>query len=113
MLEDIRDDFSGTELEYALQLLNFGDAGSAQRIESGAAATDPKVAARRLWNAFEVFAGTDEEAAFAALLPFRRDTLKVQRAYQQMFGEDFRDRIEDEVKWGRVAYALDLLENSF
>jgi hypothetical protein len=113
LLEDIYDDFSGTELEYALQLLNLGDPRSAQRIEKGAAATDPKVAAQRLHDAFEIFLGTDEEAVYAALLPFRRDTLKVQRVYQEMFGEDLRDRIEDEMSGSELDYALDLMETPF
>ena len=33
LLDDIYDDFSGTELEYALQLLNMGAPGSKQRVE--------------------------------------------------------------------------------
>ncbi len=37
LIDDIRDDFSGEELEYALQFLNLGDPGSAQRIDDSAA----------------------------------------------------------------------------
>src|SRR5262249_59211362 len=36
LVEDIRDDFSGSELEYALQLINLGDPTSAQHIDETA-----------------------------------------------------------------------------
>ena len=110
LVEDIRDDFSGEELEYALQLLNLGKKGSKQRIAPEP--EDPKAAARRIREAVEGL-GTDEEAVYASLLPFRRDTLKVQRAYQEEFNEDLRDRIENEMSGSELDYALDLLETPF
>jgi len=110
LVEDIRDDFSGEELEYALQLLNLGTKDSKQRIAPEP--EDPKTAARRIREAVQG-PGTDEEAVYAALLPFRRDTLKVQRAYQEDFNEDLRDRIEDEMSGSELDYALDLLETPF
>lgn len=110
LIEDIRDDFSGEELEYALQLLNLGTKDSKQRIAPEP--EDPQTAARRIRAAVQG-PGTDEEAVYAALLPFRRDTLKVQRAYQEEFQEDLRDRIEDEMSGSELDYALDLLETPF
>jgi len=75
--------------------------------------TDPKEGARRIREAVEG-GGTDEEAIFAALLPFRRDTLQLQRAYQEMYEEDLRDRIEEELEDAdELAYALDLMETPF
>jgi hypothetical protein len=47
-------------------------------------------------------------------LPFRRDTLQLQRAYQEMYEEDLRDRIEEELEDAdELAYALDLMETPF
>jgi hypothetical protein len=112
LVEDIRDDFSGSELEFALQLLNLGTATAAQKIEKGSAATDARTAAWRIRQAVEG-PGTDEEAVYAALLPFRRDTLAVQNAYQDLYGEDLRDRITDEMSGSERDYALSLLETPY
>lgn len=108
---DIRDDFSGEELEYALQLLNRGRAGSPQAI--GVAPTDAagfEALARRIRAAVEGI-GTDEEAIFAALLPLNRDPGLIQSladAYQRLFREDLRARIVDEMSGSELDYALSL-----
>jgi Domain of unknown function (DUF4157)/Protein-glutamine gamma-glutamyltransferase/Annexin len=112
LVEDIRDDFSGGELEYALQLLNMGRPDSAQRIQSGGGATDAIAAARRIRQAVEG-PGTDEEAVYATLLPFKRSTLAVQSAYHDQFHEDLRDRISDEMSGSELDYALSLLETPY
>lgn len=110
LLDDIEGDFEGTEREYALQLLNMGDKGAAQRI--AAAPESPQAAAQRIYEAVS-WPGTDEEAVFAALLPFRRNTLRLKRAYQEAFDEDLHDRIEAEMSGGELEYALDLLATPF
>lgn len=113
LLDDLNDDFSGSELEFALQLINLGERDTPQSIEKTSAG-DPEEVARRIHEAVEG-AGTDEEAIFAALLPFRRDTLMLQRAYQELFDEDLRDRLEDELQeeQSELDYALDLMETPF
>ena len=108
MLDDIKDDFSGSELEFALQLLNLGDPDSKQAVDD-ALFLSPKEAAQRIRDAVQG-PGTDEEAIYAALMPFRRNTLDLQRAYQEMYAEDLRDRIEDEMSGSELEYALDLME---
>jgi len=73
LLEQIYDEFSGTELEYALQLLNAGKKGSAQEVKDATPTSEEnwKNAADRLNKAFEGW-GTDEEAVYAVLTPFHR-----------------------------------------
>jgi hypothetical protein len=108
LLDDIKDDFSGTELEFALQLLNLGTSDKPQSIDD-ALFLRPQEAAQRIRDAVEG-PGTDEEAIYAALLPFRRNTLDLQRAYQEAYHEDLRDRIDDEMSGSQLRYALDLME---
>ena len=109
---DIRDDFSGEELEYALQLMNRGAAGSAQAVgslPSGSAEMD--AAAGRLRSAVEGF-GTDEEAIYATLLPFNRDMRALRElmdAYERLYSENLRERIIDEMSGSELDYALYLL----
>lgn len=110
---DIRDDFSGEELEFALQLLNLGTAGSAQAIGAApTSSTDLENAARRLRRAVEGL-GTDEEAIYAVLLPFNRDMRLIHdlmNAYSHLFnGENLRERIIDEMSGSELDYALYLL----
>ena len=111
LLDDIRDDFSSTELEFALQLLNLGHSEKPQTVEDELF-LNPKLAAQRIRDAVQG-AGTDEEAVYAALMPFRRDTLKLQRAYQELYAEDLRDRIEEEMSGSQLEYALDLMETPY
>jgi hypothetical protein len=110
LVDDIRDDFGGTELEYALQLLNLGSPKANQRI--AAQAESPEVAAQRIHQAVEG-TGTDEETVFATLFPFGRNTHLLQQAYQKVYNEDLRDRIEDEMSGSELACALDLLETPY
>lgn len=104
---DIRDDFSGTELDYALSLLNSGTA---------AAPTTPDPnrydsAANAIWAAVEG-AGTDEEAIFSALLPFNRNLGEINQvaaAYQRLHGEDLRARLADELSGSEYTYCMQLM----
>lgn len=113
LLEDIHDDFSGSELEYALQLLNEGRKKTPQTVE--AHATEPQDfvrAAKRLRQAVEG-PGTDEEAIYAVLLPFKRRTLELQDTYQKLYKEDLRDRLVDEMSGSQLDYALSLFETPY
>jgi hypothetical protein len=112
-LEDaIRGDFSGTELEYALQLINAGTAGSDQAL--GAVPTTDaqwKAAAARMRRAVEGW-GTDEEAIYAVLRPLNRDPDlidKLSAAYLAEYGENMVARIKDELSDEELDYALYLL----
>ena len=113
LLDAIYDDFSGTELQFALQLLNMGTPGSTQRIEGPPAApADVTTAVERLRKAVEGL-GTDEEAIFAVLLPFNRNTLELQQEYQRRYDEDLRDRLVDELSGSELDYALELIETPY
>jgi uncharacterized protein DUF4157/annexin-like protein len=113
LLDDIYDDFSGEELEYALQLLNMGTPGSKQRLEaSPKAPIDVTVAASRIREAVEGI-GTDEEAIFAVLLPFKQNALELENEYQRLYHEDLRDRLIDELSGPELDYALELFETPY
>ncbi|WP_428261454.1 eCIS core domain-containing protein [Haliangium sp.] len=104
-LEDaIRGDFSGTELQHCLDLLN-----------SGAAAAPTgdvhEAAAEQIHDAVDG-AGTDEEAIFAALEPFGRNTTEttaVRDAYQSRYNEDLLVRLADELSGSELEYAMHLM----
>jgi hypothetical protein len=113
LLDEIHDEFSGTELEYALQLLNVGKNDSSQDIAKAAPASreEWRKAAQRLRDAFEGM-GTDEEAVYAVLTPFRRQPpliTMLKTIYQALFKEPLRDRIEDEMSGSELDYALWLM----
>ena len=119
LLTDIDGDFSGTELEYALQLLNMGTPGSDQRIAplsqkgTDEYTHDVHTAAVRIREAVETTWGTDEEAIYAALLPFKQQTLELQNEYMRLYNEDLRDRLIDELDEDELNYALSLLETPY
>ncbi|MGB8510859.1 MAG: DUF4157 domain-containing protein, partial [Pyrinomonadaceae bacterium] len=108
----IRGDFSGEELEYALQLINRGTPGAAQAI--GATPTTSaqiEAAARRIRTAVEIW-GTDEEAIYAVLLPFNRDMRllhELMRVYESLYSQRLRERIISEMSGSELDYALYLL----
>lgn len=111
----IEDEFSGTELEYALQLINRGKPQTPQAIRAAPAKpADLDVAAKRLHTAFFGEIGTDEEAVYAVLLPFQNDPEKLQEleaAYAKLDKEmSLRERIEDEMSGSELDYALELLK---
>jgi hypothetical protein len=113
LVADIRDEFSGEELEYALQLINLGHGGAAQAI--GAAPSTQQEfenSARRLRRAVEGL-GTDEEAIYAVLLPLDRNMQlihQLMRTYENLFDhENLRERIISEMSGSELDYALYLL----
>jgi hypothetical protein len=111
----IEDEFSGTELEYARQLVNRGGPETPQTIRP--APVKPAhwdAAARRLYVAFFDEVGTDEEAVYALLLPLQNDKQKLRQlevAYAKLDKEmSLRQRIEDEMSGSELDYALQLLK---
>lgn len=53
--------------------------------------------------------GTDEEAIFAVLLPFRQQIRELENVYIRLFQEDLRWRIEDELSGSELDYARSLM----
>lgn len=106
MVADIEDEFSGSELEYARQLLGRGRAGAEQRVEGPT--NDLTAAARRLRDAVEG-PGTDEEAIYATLVPFNRATEALENTYRSLCGESLREHIVDEMSGSERRHALSLL----
>lgn len=104
---DIRDDFSGSELDYALSLLNSGTTAPPTT-------PDPNrydSAANAIWAAVDG-AGTDEEAIFSALVPFNSNQVEINRvaaAYQRLHNEDLRARLADELSGSEYTYAMQLM----
>jgi hypothetical protein len=112
LLRDIEDDFSGEELEYALQLMGRGDTRSAQAIQAApTSGAEFSRAADRLHTAMDR-PGTDEEAVYAVLRPFDRrlDLLgQLSGVYAQKFKHELRADIDDEMSGSELEYALWLL----
>ncbi len=111
--EVIRDEFSGEELEYTLQLIGRGSAVSTQRVETIPANNAQwQAAARRLRAAMEGL-GTDEEGVFAVLTPFSRNATllnQLQMVYAALYnGESLHDQIVEEMSGSELDYALYLL----
>lgn len=110
---DLRGDFSGSELEYALQLINMGDASSAQAALAGPPTTPDELveAAKRLYKAMKGW-GTDEEAIYAVLLPFGRKLDKINLlkiVYRDLYREWLPDHLRSEMSGSELDYALWLL----
>ena len=122
LMADILDEFSGTELEYALQLLNAGTAGAAEAIRAAPTSDkDIQAAAERIRDAVEGM-GTNEEAIYATLLPFEGDAallLKLQNVYFKLYDEDLRDRLLNEFddcdseSKSELGYVRELFESPF
>jgi hypothetical protein len=94
--DDIRGDFSGSELDEALVLIS---------------STDLQLAARRVRTAVEGL-GTDEDAIYKAFDTLGHDPLKTRQLkeiYQDLYHEDLVARIEDEMSGDELAFALHLL----
>lgn len=113
LVADIRGDFSGGELEYALQLINLGDPTSDQAIATTLPATEAEwiATAQRVRKAVER-AGTDEEAVYAVFLPFGRDVLQLNMLksyYTELYHEWLPDRLKSEMRGSELEYALWLL----
>ena len=113
---DLDDDFSGSELEYALQLINKGTAGSEQEVVAGKAGpSDLPEIVRRLHRAFFDEPGTDEEAVFAQLVRLDHDPdliADLETVYRNSSnGQDLRATLEDELSENENEYqhALSLI----
>ncbi|MEA2529219.1 MAG: hypothetical protein QOG89_863, partial [Thermomicrobiales bacterium] len=107
---DIRDEMSASELDFALELLGAGGKGATV---GTAPTTDAgfKAAAKALHTAMSGW-GTDEEAIYAALLPFDRDAAKLttlRTVYKTEYGTELEADIRDEMSSDELAYALYLL----
>lgn len=108
LIDDIDGEMDGDELEFAMQLLGRGEAGSPQRIEKGP--VDFKAAAERINDALGGL-GTEEEEVYAALIPLRRDPAslrKLRETYRAEYGEDLIAEIKDEMSDDELDYALHL-----
>jgi hypothetical protein len=112
---DLRDDLGGSELNYALQLINAGGAGGTETIGAAPASNaDFDNAARRIREAVEG-GGTDEEAIYAVLQPLARSSGTVailKQRYQALFGEDMRARLVDELTAEEFQHAAYLMGES-
>ncbi len=94
--DDIRGDFSGSELDQALVLIS---------------STELQLTARRIRTAVEGW-GTDEDAIYEALGSLNRDQTKVQQLkdiYQDLYHEDLLTRIDKEMSGDELGFALHLL----
>lgn len=113
LIDEIRDEFSGSELQYALQLINEGDPDSPQAIAAfPSTGSQWRDAALRLKAAFFDDFGTDEEAVFAVLNAFGRrvdELVKLRAIYRAAAGNDLRADVLDEMSGSERDYALWLL----
>jgi hypothetical protein len=113
LIDEIESEFSGSEKRYALQLINKGE-GEEQAIVTGipTSVAEWRAAGERLREAFETFWGTDEEAVYAVLTPFKRQMEHVEKlklVYFALYKERLRDRIDEEMSGSELDYALWLL----
>jgi hypothetical protein len=115
---DLKDELSGEELRMALDLINPQTDPKKGAMVGVAPTSDDeyKAAAKRLYTAMEGM-GTDEEAIYAALVPFNKDATKLNKlktTYQSEFsggltGKGLEADIKDELSGDELGYALDLL----
>jgi hypothetical protein len=114
LVDDLRDEMSGSELALALELIGIKDDPTAADM---VAATAPTTAAEyeavvtRLDTAMRGL-GTDEEAIYASLIPFRRDAAKLtvlKTTYNTKIGRQLVDDLNSEMSDSELSYALYLL----
>ncbi len=111
LVDDLRDDLSGSELAYALALLGSGGGGAAAIGSRPSTDADHDAAAQRIRTAVEGL-GTDEEAIFATLMAYERNTGLVARLklrYSALYAEDLRARLVDELAADEFANAAYLM----
>ena len=111
LLDDLRDDLSGSELAYALALLGGGGGGSAAIGARPSTDADHDAAAQRIRTAVQGL-GTDEEAIFAALMAYERNSglvAQLKLRYSALYGEDLRARLVDELAADEFANAAYLM----
>jgi hypothetical protein len=115
---DIRAAMSEEELTLALELIGVKDVPKSADVVGTVPATDDeyKKVARKLYAAMNIF-GTDEEAIYGLLMPFKRDSTtltKLRTIYQSelsggLTGTGLEDDIRSEMSGDELAYALFLL----
>lgn len=119
LVDDIRDEMSGDELDLAIDLLGISGTPAGPPVVSMtpvSTSAQYSAAARRIYDAMSGL-GTDEEAIFATLVPFNRDTSKIstlKSTYQTDFpsgitGRGLEEDLKDEMSGDELAYALYLL----
>ena len=116
--EELRDEMSGSELQYGLELIGIATEGEGPLI-SKIPETDEefKAAARRLDNAVHpgwTGWGTDEETIYAVLLPFNKDSEKLKKlklTYRDLTGDTLRADIIGDMSGKELSYALYLLND--
>jgi hypothetical protein len=115
--EDIRDDFSDEELQYALELIGIAPQVAQDLIGSTPSSEgDYEYAATKLYQAMKGW-GTNEEAIYGVLLPMENvpeRIAKLKAAYtkkypQGLHGGDLEYDIKDEMSGSELDYALLLL----
>lgn len=115
---EIRSEMSGSELGFALELLGIASKRKEEQVAAAPPAADAeyKSVAAQLYAAMKG-PGTDEEAIYAALVPFKRDEAKLTKlkdTYQKEYsggltGKGLEEDIKDEMSSDELAYALYLL----
>jgi annexin-like protein len=109
--DELRSEMSGSELDLALELLGAGGAATPMIGAVPVTPADMKAAAKRLHEAMAGW-GTDEEAIYAALIPFNHDAAKLttlKTTYKTDYGSELEADIKDEMSSDELAYALYLL----
>jgi len=115
---EIHSEMSGEELRLALDLIGIKAETKKEEMVGGTPATDDeyKTAAKKLYAAMKDW-GTDEEAIYAVLIPFKRDSTKLQKlkdTYNSelsggLTGKGLEADIKDEMSSDELAYALYLM----
>jgi len=113
--DDLRSEMSGSELDFALTLLGQRGRAEGAILPQTLQAQDYVVATERLIQAMKGL-GTDEEAIYAALLPFAGAfgrILSLKEAYQKRTGAATINALEEdlrsEMSGDELDYALELL----
>ncbi len=111
----LEDEMSGSELAYALGLINRGGGGGGTAIGAVPAAdADHDAVAQRIHAAVDIV-GTDEEAVYAALMPYGRNSglvARLKEIYQWRYGEPLRDVLVDEFSGDELQHVLYLMGES-
>jgi hypothetical protein len=111
LVSELQDELSGSELNYALALINRGGTALAA---TPASPTDHDAAAQKIHTAVDG-PGTDEEAVYAALQPYGRNTgliATLRQSYQRQFGADLRADLVDDFSGDELQHVLYLLGES-
>ncbi len=114
LVNDLRSEMSGSELALALEMLGIKDDPKAADIISATAPATPAdfdAVVTRLDTAM-VGAGTDEEAIYGALIPFKREAAKLttlKTTYNTKIGRMLVDDLNSELSSSELSYALYLL----